>query len=443
MLSRIIKAVGFATGAHLLATAALADTITLWTPEEQPERLEIQRQLAADFQKETGHTVSVVPVSEKDMGTRVTAASGGGNLPDVIYHTVQHLLPWIDAGILDPGAGSEVMDSLGASTFAKRPLDIARVDGDYASVPVDGWTQMVVYRRDLFEKHGLAPPDSFRNIMAAMKKLHNPPSMYGFTIPTKVDETYMMQVLEHLMLANGYSPVGNDSDKRLEETLEIYKAMFDASPPGELYWKQSRELYFAGKTAMIIWSPFIMDELAGLRDSAPPTINNDPTSRELAGKTGFVTKISGPSNRNGAGWADFRYLGITVDANTDVAVDFVKYAMDEGYGHILRIAPEGKFPIRRGVRGNPERFVQEWASLDVGVDRKAPLSALYPQEVIDDIVAGLSTGDRWGLKENELNRASKITNSLVFNRVFREYADGAISMDGAVRKLKSELRKIR
>ena len=41
---------------------------------------------------------------------------------------------------------------------------------------------------------------------------------------------------------------------------------------------------------MIIWSPFIMDELAGLRDSAPPTINDDPTSSELASKTGFITK---------------------------------------------------------------------------------------------------------------------------------------------------------
>ena len=46
------------------------------------------------------------------------------------------------------------------------------------------------------------------------------------------------------------------------EPLEFYKVIANASPPGELYWKQSRELYFAGKTPMIIWSPFIMDELA-------------------------------------------------------------------------------------------------------------------------------------------------------------------------------------
>ena len=31
-----------------------------------------------------------------------------------------------------------------------------------------------------------------------------------------------------------------------------------------------------------------MDELAGLRDSAPPTINSDPTSPELASKTGLL-----------------------------------------------------------------------------------------------------------------------------------------------------------
>ena len=55
---------------------------------------------------------------------------------------------------------------------------------------------------------------------------------------------------------------------------------------------------------MIIWSPFIMDELAGLRDSAPPTINSDPTSPELASKTGFITNFSGPNNKKGAAWAD-------------------------------------------------------------------------------------------------------------------------------------------
>jgi len=432
-----------AIGALFAAQMAFADTITFWTPETQPERVAVQKEMAAAFEAKTGHTVQVVPVEEKDVGTRVTAAFAAGELPDVIYHSIQWLQPWSEAGILDTGAASEVIEALGADTFAARPLEIAGVgDGEYASVPVDGWTQMVVYRKDLFEAAGLAAPDSYANIAAALDALHNPDEMYGFVAATKVDETFMMQVLEHVLLANGYSPLATDGDQKLTEALEIYKKMAKASPAGELYWKQSRELYFAGKAAMIIWSPFIMDELAGLRDSAPPTINDDPTSAELASKTGFVTRVSGPSNPDGAGWADIRYMGITTDADTDAAIEFVNFVMDEGYSYILKVAPEGKFPIRRGDSMDAEKFVKEWAALPVGVDRKAPLADLYDQDVIDNIVAGLSTADRWGLKEGNLNRASKIVSSLLFNRIVRQYIDDEISVEEAVSKINEEVAKI-
>jgi multiple sugar transport system substrate-binding protein len=101
---------------------------------------------------------------------------------------------------------------------------------------------------------------------------------------------------------------------------------------------------------MIIWSPFILDELAGLRDSAPPTINDDPTSRELAERTGIVTNFAGPSNPDGAAWADIRYFGITADADTEAAQSFIEYSMSDGYTATLAIAPEGKFPVRAARR---------------------------------------------------------------------------------------------
>ena len=155
--------------------------------------------------------------------------------------------------------------------------------------------------------------------------------MFGFVAATKTDENFMSQVLEHVLLANGVNFVKKGGTKKqgkaLKNSLEFYKVIAKASPPGELFWKQSRALYFAGKTPMIIWSPFIMDELAGLRDSAPPTINSDPTSSELASKTGFITNFSGPNNRKGAAWADVRYFGITADADTDEAKKFIEYSM--------------------------------------------------------------------------------------------------------------------
>lgn len=428
-----------------LASAASAETIRFWTTEEQPERLAIQEQMAADFSAATGNDVQVIPVSENELGTRATAAFAAGDLPDVIYHTLQYVLPWNEAGILDPDAATDIIEDLGMDTFAPGALEMAAIeDGIYAAVPVDGWTQMVIYRTDLFETAGLEPPTSYASILAAVEALHNPPELFGFVAATKIDENFMSQVLEHVFLANGVSPVSDDGFAPLDEAatievLEFYKAIAEASPPGDLFWQQSRELYFAGQAAMIIWSPFILDELAGLRDSAPPTLNDDPTSRELASNTGVVTTISGPSNPDGAAWADIRYLGITSGANLDVAQDFVAYSMSEGYMSTLSIAPEGKFPVRRGTEDNPTEFVDGWSMLDVGVDRRAPLSNLYPEEVIGSIVAGLETADRWGVTEGQLSIASQIINSQIINRYVREFIDGERDAAATVAIINDEL----
>ncbi|MGR3635732.1 MAG: ABC transporter substrate-binding protein [Shimia sp.] len=434
--------------ALVLASGAVsADTIRFWTTEEQPDRLAKQQDMASKFEASTGTSVEVIPVSESDLGTRATAAFAAGDLPDVIYHPLQYALPWTEAGILDAEAASEVVEALGESTFAPGPLAMAAVEGGVASVPVDGWTQMLVYRADKFAEAGLEPPTSYANVVAALEALHNPPEMYGFVAATKVDENFMSQVLEHVFLANGVSPVNADGAADLDlaattEVLDFYKAIAKASPPGELYWQQSRELYFAGKAAMIIWSPFILDELAGLRDSAPPTISDDPTSSELASKTGIVTNFSGPSNPDGAAWGDVRYFGITNDADTDLAMGFVKFSMDDGYTQTLSIAPEGKFPVRRGTADEPAKFSEAWAKLPVGVDRKAPLGELYDQAMIDEIVGGLDVAQRWGVAEGQLGLASKMINSQVINRVVRQYIDGEIDAAAAVAAMNEQLAAI-
>ncbi len=419
--------------------------IKFWTTEVQPARMAKQEEMAKAFEAKTGIKVEVIPVEEKDLGTRATAAAAAGDLPDVIYHTLQYVLPWAEAGILDVDANNDVVKDLGKDTFAPGALNMAKKGSKIAAVPVDGWTQMVVYRKDLFDNADLAPPTSYANIVAAVEKLSKQNGMFGFVAATKTDENFMSQVLEHVLLANGVNIVKKGGikkqGKKLKEALEFYKVIAKASPPGELYWKQSRALYFAGKTPMIIWSPFIMDELAGLRDSAPPTINSDPTSPELASKTGFITNFSGPSNKKGAAWADVRYFGITADADTDEAKQFIMYSMDEGYTSTLSIAPEGKFPVRRGNSSDPEAFTKAWSKLPVGVDRKAPLSDLYDPDVINNIVAGLDTANRWGVKEGELSRASKVINSQFLNRITRLYIDDQIDVDEAVDMINKALAK--
>ena len=100
--------------------------------------------MADDFKALTGHEVEVIPIDEKDLGKRATAAFAAGDLPDVIYHTLQYVLPWAEA-ILDVETNTDIVDSLRKSTFAPGSISMAQFDGMTAAVPVDGWTQMVVY----------------------------------------------------------------------------------------------------------------------------------------------------------------------------------------------------------------------------------------------------------------------------------------------------------
>ena len=153
-----------------------ADTIKYWTTEEQPARMMKQVQMAVDFNKASGHNVTVIPISESEMGKRAVAGFAADDLPDVIYTTLQYILPWAEEGIIDVDATNEVVNMLGASTFGEKALGMASYDSKFAGVPFDGWTQMVVYRKDLFEEKGLAAPNTFDNILKAIDALHNPPN---------------------------------------------------------------------------------------------------------------------------------------------------------------------------------------------------------------------------------------------------------------------------
>ena len=74
-----------------LANADGHGNIRFWTTENQPDRLAKQQAMADAFKKATGHGVEVIPIEEKDLGTRATAAFAAGDLPDVIYLSLIHI----------------------------------------------------------------------------------------------------------------------------------------------------------------------------------------------------------------------------------------------------------------------------------------------------------------------------------------------------------------
>ena len=223
--------------------------ITFWTIEMEQDRLEIQKKIAHAFTKKTGIYVRVVPVQENLLAERVASAYVAGSLPDVIFHPIDFTIGWTEAGILDDQSATDVLKYLGKETFGAGPLALARFSSGYAAVPIDGWVQLLLYRKDLFKKKGLPVPDSWDHILQAAQVLHDPPLIWGFAIPTDPEQSYTQQVFEHFALSNGVrltNPHGNVdlNTPEMVQTLEFYKVLSRFTPRGNLDWRHTPYLSF-------------------------------------------------------------------------------------------------------------------------------------------------------------------------------------------------------
>ena len=426
------------------STAGAQNQITFWTTEVEKDRLETQKEIARAFTHKTGIDLQVVPVQENLLTQRMTAAYAARSLPDVVFHPIDFTIGWSDAGILDNKSATEVVNHLGKETFSTGPLTLAQVPKGYAAVPADGWGQLLLYRKDLFEKKGLPVPERWDHILQAAKALHNPPLMWGFEAATDPGQTYTQQVFEHFALSNGVrltDPSGNVNldTPEMVETLEFYKTLTRFTPPGNLYWLHTRMDYLTGRAAMIIWSPFILDELSGLRRDQPvvPDIAKGEPGF-LARNTGFVTIIRG--TKGAAQYGQINYLGITRDANKAAAKQWVEFLLTDGYLRWLGMAPEGKLPMRKGTRDKPNCFINGWMGLEFGVTTRAKISKFYGMDVVKTIIAGVDGFDRWGFAKGKGALISKIYGTKIIPEILKRFLDGEINAKQAARMMQDRVK---
>jgi len=422
------------------------DQITFWTTEVEKDRLKIQQGIASEFAQKTGIEVRIIPVQENLLAEKVTAAFAAKSLPDVLFHPVDFTIGWAEAGILDAKSATEAVEALGKGTFGAGALNLVKVSKGYAAVPIDGWGQILLYRKDLFKEKGLPVPDTWDRILKAAELLYNPPLVWGFEAATDPGQTYTQQVFEHFALSNGVKLTGASGNVELNtpemiETLKFYKNLARFSPPGNLYWLHTRMDYLSGRAAMIVWSPFILDELSGLRQDQPviPDIKKGQKGL-LAKNTGFVSVIKGP--KGAAQYGQLSYLGITIDANRALAKKWVEYLLNDGYIRWLSLAPEGKLPVRKGTTNAPSRFIEGWKDLEFGVTTRAKISEYYGMDAVKTIVSGVEGFDRWGFAEGKGALVSKIYGTKVISKILKRFLDGEISAEQAAKLMDERVKAL-
>lgn len=428
--------------------SAQGETLIFWSTEEQPERAAATQAIIDRFTAETGINVSLVLTNEDILDSLMAANLAAGTLPDVIFHPVDYAAAWYADGILSSEAATQIIRDLGEEQFSALGL-VGDGAGGYISVPTDGWGQLLIYRQDLFDAAGLEAPTDFDKIRAAAQALHDPANnFYGIVMATDPSAVFTQQTFEHFALANGVQLTDDEGNVTLNtpqmvEAIAFYTEMVTQyGPPGVIDVVSSRGTYFAGQAAMLVWSPFILDEMAGLRDNALP---NCPECAEdtayLARNSGFVPSFVGPSGTTPAQYGQVSLMGISTSAPPE-AQDFVRFWLSEGYLDWLAVAPEGKFPMRRGTPEDPTLFLRGWSTLPAGVDRKAPLGDFYSQEVIDTIAQGAAGFDRWGLAQGQGRLVGGVYQELVVPIVLADVINGSLTPEEAAEEIQTLVEEI-
>jgi multiple sugar transport system substrate-binding protein len=215
-------------------------------------------------------------------------------------------------------------------------------------------------------------------------------------------------------------------------------------PPGVVDVASSRATYFAGQAAMIVWSPFILDEMAGLRDNALPNCAECASDTAfLAKNSGFVPSFIGPDGSQPAQYGQVSVMGISTSAPIDEATRFVEFWLSDGYLDWLAVSPEGKFPMRRGTPDDATRYLQGWSTLKTGVDRKAPLGDFYSQDVINAIANGATKFARWGFAQGQGQLVGAVYQDLTVPRAIADILNGSQTPEAAAAQIQADVEALK
>jgi len=423
--------------------------LTFWLSEDIAQRVNAIQQIVDRFQDQSGIRVTVVPIPEDQLAGQLQSASAAGILSDV---TGPLSLGFVQSlatdDLTDADAANEVVERLGRGTFSQRALSLVESGGKPMGVPSDTWTQLLIYRKDLFQRAGLPAPDSFDKILAAATRLKQP-GRNGIVAATRAGDAFTQQTFEYLALANGCQLTDDQGNITLTspQCVATFKFYDDLIKGGSARGAQdvdtTRAAYLAGRAAMIVWSSFLLDELAGLNDDAPPTCPQCRSDRRfLSRNSGVVTAVSGPDGGEPTQFGEISSYVIVKGGNLDAAKRFVEFMLSDGYVDWLAVTPEGRFPARTGTSDNPKAYTEAWSRLKAGVDTKAPLSELYPPEVLEALTRSTDTMNRWGFAQGQGKLVGALAAQQPIPKALAAMLDGQLTPEAAAEQAQADVEEI-
>jgi ABC-type glycerol-3-phosphate transport system substrate-binding protein len=259
---RAIVATALSVLATGTATAQQPIELSFWTNLTTAAQANvIQKQVNECTADKPNIKVHFETVPFGSMYTRLITALRRGDPPNIM-NTLEGAVAFLQAkdGIAPV---TDVIDGLGRNDFITSYLAAVSKDGQIWGVPDWALHQEVWYRKDLFAKAGLKPPQSWPELLAAAKTLNQEGKdgkVYGFAVPMSSALVAPQTYFQIFYSAGGtiFDPktgnyvFGDQKDiavKSLRFLVDLYKA---ASPPSSVEWSWSeyRTAFVKGQVAM-------------------------------------------------------------------------------------------------------------------------------------------------------------------------------------------------
>ena len=248
---------------------------------------EVMERLFPEFERETGIRVDITYFAELERRSRsrLDAASGAGQF-HVYYIDEANIAEFAANDWLVP-IRDYYPEEYDFDGFAQALVDVLSYDGTPYAAPITKEGDIMFYRQDLLDEHGLAAPTTLDEYLEVVRTLHDPPRLYGTgTRGLRGSGMNVWRFSPYLHAFGGryFDDEGNPvfNSPEAVEAVEYYIELVLHSPSPTMSWSDVMDAFAAGRIGIVTFADLKMDTL------------QDPERSILPGLMGFDIPPAGP-----------------------------------------------------------------------------------------------------------------------------------------------------
>lgn len=315
----------------------------VFVSEESSDKAQaVYNKINADFEKETGISVTMEYPGFTNIAQRVATLIAAGTPAEIV---------WYGAGqAMDVALQGQLADVGDLIKKHNIPDNLRMVvDGADRSVPTSQQFTYGWYRSDLYDAKGLQPYETWEDYLRAVQALNNPPSIYGNVIPSVAQgashllvETIFQKNDVHWFAydeaAKKYRVALDEGDnlKRAVEALDFLHEAHKYSPEASNYnWAELMSSYYTGKVANSYYvGARLLDQTAANNPDIAP--NTRPIALPKRLTESYYVSVQG--------------FHVHKDSNVEGAKQYVSFFLEHpAYIEWLHSVPLHIIPAQRSV----------------------------------------------------------------------------------------------